>query len=282
MNYETLIDVDALRTMLARPDVRVIDCRFDLGQPDAGRSLYTRGHIPGAIDAHLEQDLSAPRTPWSGRHPLPEPSVLAETFGRFGIDATVQVVAYDDSNGAYAARLWWMLRWLGHRKVAVLDSGLAAWCDAELPLTQPPASVGARHFEPRADDSMHIGADELALLLRRDGCVLVDARAAERFEGKIEPLDPRAGHVPGARNRHFARNLGADGHFLPPAVLASELRQLLGERRPTDVVAMCGSGVTACHNLLALEVAGLPGGRLYPGSFSEWSRDPGRPIATGS
>jgi thiosulfate/3-mercaptopyruvate sulfurtransferase len=281
MSHETLIDVATLRTMLARSDVRVVDCRFDLGQPDAGRGLYTGGHIPGALYAHLDQDLSAPRTPWSGRHPLPDPMALAETLGRFGIDSNVQVVAYDDSSGAYAARLWWLLRWLGHRKVAVLDGGLAAWRAAGLPLTQPPATVSARRFEPHPDDALHVDADELALLLKREACLLVDARSPERFEGKVEPLDPRAGHVPGAHNRHFVRNLGADGHFLPPEVLASELRQLLGERRPSDLIAMCGSGVTACHTLLALEIAGLRGGRLYPGSFSEWSRDAGRTVATG-
>jgi thiosulfate/3-mercaptopyruvate sulfurtransferase len=281
MDHLTLIDVAALRERLSDPLIRVVDCRFELGQPEAGRALYLKGHIPGALYAHLDTDLSAPRTPWSGRHPLPDARALADTFSKFGIDANVQVIAYDDSGGPYAARLWWLLRWLGHTRAAVLNGGLAAWKAADLPLSIPAASVATRVFEAKPDHARHVSADELGELLAQQRCALLDARSAERFEGRIEPLDPRAGHVPGAQNFHFARNLDADGRFLPPEALAEQYRRALRGRPPESVVAMCGSGVTACHNLLALEVAGLGGGRLYPGSFSEWSRDAGRPIATG-
>lgn len=281
MAYETLIDVDTLKSRLADPAFRVVDCRFELGNPDAGRALYTGGHLPGATYAHLDEDLSGPRTPWTGRHPLPDPEDLAATFGRLGIDADMQVVAYDDSNGAYAARLWWLLRWLGHRSVAVLDGGLAAWRAAGLPLSVPPVSVAQRTFVGRANTTMHVSGDEVALLLARGEATVLDARAPERYEGRLEPLDPRAGHVPGAFNHHFARNLGPDGRFLAPDALQALLGRQLRGRPPSAVVSMCGSGVTACHTLLALEIAGLPGARLYPGSWSEWSRDEGRPVAIG-
>jgi thiosulfate/3-mercaptopyruvate sulfurtransferase len=281
MAYETLIDVATLKGHLADPAFRVIDCRFELGNPEAGRALYTGGHLPGAAYAHLDEDLSGPRTPWSGRHPLPDPEDLAATFGKLGIDETVQVVAYDESNGAYAARVWWLLRWLGHRRVAVLDGGLAAWRAAGLPLSDPPISVAPRTFTARPNAAMHVSGDEVALLLARGEAIVLDARAPERYEGRLEPLDPRAGHVPGAHNHHFARNLGADGRFLAPDALATLLAHQLRGRPATAVVSMCGSGVTACHTLLALEIAGLPGARLYPGSWSEWSRDEGRPIAIG-
>jgi thiosulfate/3-mercaptopyruvate sulfurtransferase len=281
MDHTTLIDVPTLRSRLSDPLMRVIDCRFELGHPEVGRGLYLKGHIPSALYAHLDEDLAAPRTPWSGRHPLPDATALGATFSRFGIDDTVQVVAYDDSGGAYAARLWWLLRWLGHSRVAVLDGGFGAWKAAGLPVSIPAASVTARHFTPRPDPACHVSGDELGDLLAQQRCALLDARSPERFEGRIEPLDPRAGHVPGAQNFHFARNLDADGRFLSPEILAAQFRRALRGRPPETVVAMCGSGVTACHNLLAMEVAGLGGGRLYPGSFSEWSRDAARPIATG-
>ncbi len=281
MDHTTLIDVAALRGRLSDPLTRVIDCRFELGHPEVGRALYLKGHIPGALYAHLDEDLAAPRTPWSGRHPLPDPTALGETFSRFGIDEQVQVVAYDDSGGAYAARLWWLLRWLGHPRVAVLDGGFTAWKAAGLPASIPAASVASRPFQARPDPSRYVSGDDLGELLAQQRCILLDARSSERFEGRVEPLDPRAGHIPGAQNFHFARNLDADGRFLPPQILAEQFRRALRGRSAETVIAMCGSGVTACHNLLALEIAGLGGGRLYPGSFSEWSRDAARPIATG-
>lgn len=281
MDHDTLIETAALRRRLADPNTRVIDCRFDLGQPDAGKALYLAGHIPGALYAHLDEHLSAPRTPWSGRHPLPDPAAFVATLSGWGVDDAVQVVAYDDSGGAYAARLWWMLRWLGHRRAAVLDGGYRAWTAAGLPSLTAASSVPPRTFVGHANAQMTVTADDLAEAVTRHEAVLLDARSPERFEGRVEPLDPRAGHIPGAQNFHYARNLDANGFFLPPARLAEQFRRALRGRPPAQVIASCGSGVTACHNLLALERSGLGGGRLYPGSFSEWSRDAGRQVATG-
>jgi thiosulfate/3-mercaptopyruvate sulfurtransferase len=281
MTHHTLIDVDSLAAGLADPSLRIVDCRFDLGDPDAGAALFRRSHIPGAVYAHLDTDLSGPRAPWTGRHPLPEPEALAATFGRLGIGAGVQVVAYDDSGGVYAARLWWLLRWLGHPAAAVLDGGLAAWRAAGRPLATDAVMPAPCRFDAAPRPAAHVSADEVAALLARAGCLLLDARSAERYQGRVEPLDPRAGHVPGATHHHYAQNLGSDGRFLPPAALRAAFERLLGSRPPAALVSMCGSGVTACHTLLALEVAGLPGARLYPGSWSEWCRDPARPVATG-
>ncbi|MCZ8133081.1 MAG: sulfurtransferase [Steroidobacteraceae bacterium] len=281
MTHRTLVDAATLAARLGDAGWRLVDCRFDLAKPDAGLAAYRESHLPGAVYAHLDHDLSAPRTERSGRHPLPLPAALAHTFGRWGIDADVQVVAYDDSAGMYAARLWWLLRWLGHERVAVLDGGLRAWREGGHPLTTAEPSVAPRVFVANPRPRATVGADELAGLLEGDACRLLDARAAERFEGRVEPLDPKAGHVPGARNHPYTRNLGDDGRFLPEAQLRERLLERLRGRGPSEVVSMCGSGVTACHTLLALEIAGLPGARLYPGSWSEWSRDPARPVATG-
>lgn len=282
MSYETLVDTATLAAHLSDPDWRVVDCRFELGDPAAGALQFERGHIPGAVYAHLDHDLSAPRTPWSGRHPLPEPAVLESTFGRLGIGPGVQVVACDESGGAYAARLWWLLRWLGHREAAVLDGGLKAWRAERRALVATPSEVKPRQFSARPDHDAHVTADDVASLVAHDRSLLIDARAAERFEGRIEPLDPKAGHVPGARSYPYSQNLGADGRFLPAAELRARFDALRGSRPASAIVSMCGSGVTACHTLLALSVAGLEGARLYPGSWSEWCRDPGRPVATGS
>jgi thiosulfate/3-mercaptopyruvate sulfurtransferase len=281
VSERTLVDVSTLAAHRADPNWRSVDCRFDLGDADAGAAAYAIAHLPGAVYAHLDHDLSGPRTPWSGRHPLPDADALAEAFGRLGIDDDVQVVAYDDSAGMYAARLWWLLRWLGHERVAVLDGGLGAWRAAKLPLTAGAVPAPARRFLPRPVPDAFVTADELAALLARDACLLLDARVPERFAGTIEPLDPRAGHVPGARNHPYLRNLGPDGRLLPVAALRALLTGVLAGREPAAVISMCGSGVSACHTLLALEIAGLGGARLYPGSWSEWCRDPGRAVATG-
>jgi thiosulfate/3-mercaptopyruvate sulfurtransferase len=281
MSDQMLVDTATLAARTGDPSCRIIDCRFELADPDAGAAAFARGHIPGALYAHLDRELAGPRTPWSGRHPLPDPEQLAATLGAFGIDAGTQVVAYDESGGIYAARLWWLLRWLGHRRVAVLDGGLAAWRAERRPLSAEPAVVTPREFRAVADDDAHVSADDVAALLARGDCVLLDARATERFEGRLEPLDPRAGHVPGARSHPFSRNLGPDGRFLDAAALRALFSALLGSAPAAAVVSMCGSGVTACHTLLALEIAGFSGARLYPGSWSEWCRDPGRRIATG-
>jgi thiosulfate/3-mercaptopyruvate sulfurtransferase len=297
VEFHTLIDVDSLRQLKGEPGVAVIDCRFDLMHPEAGLRAYLAGHIPGARYADLNRDLSAPLTPTSGRHPLPSPAVLAGRLGEFGVGNDTQVVAYDEANGSFAARLWWLLRWLGHTRVAVLNGGIKAWIaaggtlesgEAEAPAA--PSSPRA-HFSLRADpphaDSPHpvstpvVNAADVAAAVRDPAMLLVDARAPERYAGNVEPIDPVAGHIPGAVNHPFSTNLDADGRFLPPALLKARWLERLAGRDPRHLIAMCGSGVTACHNLLALEVAGLSGAKLYPGSWSEWIRDPSRPIARG-
>lgn len=283
---DTLIDVQQLQAHLQDPDWALIDCRFDLARPEWGAAAYAAGHIPGALYAHLERDLSGPRTPASGRHPLPAVAQFAATCGRLGIDAAVQVIAHDQGSGAFAARLWWLLRWLGHTRVAVLDGGLAAWERAGLPLSSAAAARVPRRFVPRPQPQLlSTTADIEAALasgaLARGEQLLIDARSAERFAGQNETLDPVAGHVPGARNHPFAANHDAAGLFLPPAELRRRLQHTLGGAAAAQAIAMCGSGVTACDNLLALEVAGLPGARLYAGSWSEWITDPAHAVARG-
>jgi thiosulfate/3-mercaptopyruvate sulfurtransferase len=297
MTFSTLIDAPSLRGLLGKPGVAVIDCRFDLANPAAGRDAYLAGHIPGALYADLNHDLSGPITPNSGRHPLPSPQALGATLERFGIGPDTQVIAYDDSAGAYAARAWWLLRWVRHRAVAVLDGGLKAWLamggileagaaaaigaatavgTASAVGTAAPASLTSR-----PDESAVLESGDVESLLEDRAFLLIDARAAERFAGTIEPIDPVAGHVAGAVNQPFSANLGSDGRFLPPAALRQLWQKRLGGRDPKNVAAMCGSGVTACHNLLSMEVAGLHGAKLYAGSWSEWIRDPKRPTAQG-
>ena len=277
----TLIDADTRARRLNDPAIRIIDCRFELGDPEAGEAQYRQGHIAGAAYAHLDKDLSGPRMPWTGRHPLPSPDALCTTFGELGIAPHTQVVAYDSGNGMFAARLWWLLRWLGHPAVAVLDGGLTAWRALGLPIATTTPTIASCRFQGVADHQQHLDANAVAAALTSTSSVLVDARANERFEGRVEPLDPRAGHIPGAINHPYTNNLGADGRFLAPSQLREQLARLLNGHPASRFISMCGSGVTACHTLLALEIAGLQGGRLYAGSWSEWSRDPARPIATG-
>ena len=286
MRFQTLIDVDALQELLGEPRLAVVDCRFDLMNPEAGRQAYLRGHIPGARYADLNRDLSAPIGAHTGRHPLPSPDAFAAWLGAIGIGDDTQVVAYDEANGSIAARLWWMLRWLGHGAVAVLDGGFKAWTahggELQAGDAGPRAAGGkAQHFTPRIDADAVVGTMELERALHGRQSVLVDARAPERYAGTVEPIDPVAGHIPGAVNHPFTANLGADGRFLPAAELKRSWEEDLPGGDLTKLVAMCGSGVTACHNLLSLEVAGLTGGKLYAGSWSEWIRDPRRPVARG-
>lgn len=284
--YTTLIQVAELAARVNRtppdPTLVVLDCRHELARPDWSDRAYAEGHIPTALQAHLDRDLSGPITAQSGRHPLPDVTQFAQTLGSWGIDNTVQVVAYDQGNGAYAARAWYLLRWVGHVQVAVLDGGFAAWQEAGLPIAhEPPAPRAARTFTPSVAADGVLSTAEVQQALARNAIALVDARGADRFAGENETIDPVAGHVPGATNRPFGKNVDARGRFLPAAELRRQWTETLAGRAPREVVAMCGSGVTACHNLLALEVAGLPGGRLYAGSWSEWIRDPSRPIALG-
>jgi thiosulfate/3-mercaptopyruvate sulfurtransferase len=285
--FTTLIEPPELAAHLDCADWAILDCRFELARPAWGERAWAAAHIPHALYAHLDRDLSGPPTAGSGRHPLPAVETLAALFGRFGIDARVQVVAYDQGPGAIAARLWWLLRWLGHPAVAVLNGGFAAWERAGLPLSASRETRAPRRFRalPAAAQvvsTAQIAAAVAADALARGDPVLVDARSAERFAGENETLDPVAGHIPGARNHPHASNLDAEGRFLPAPELARAWMATLRGRPAAAAVAMCGSGVTACHDLLALEVAGLPGARLYAGSWSEWIRDPARAVARGA
>jgi thiosulfate/3-mercaptopyruvate sulfurtransferase len=281
MSFGPLIDATALASKLERGDCAVVDCRFTLTDPPAGRAAYGRGHIPGARYAHLDDDLARHPRPGEGRHPLPDPERFAATLGSWGIDRDTAVVAYDEGSGAIAARLWWLLGWIGHARRAVLDGGFAAWQEAGLPIERSEPRVQPRRYgAPRPEPRGVVATEDLAADLAAGG-LLVDARAAPRYRGEQEPIDPKAGHVPGARNRPFSANVTVAGRFRPPAELRGELTELLGGRGADRLIAMCGSGVTACHLLLAMDVAGLPGGRLYAGSWSEWIRDPARAIRTG-
>jgi thiosulfate/3-mercaptopyruvate sulfurtransferase len=277
--YRTLVDCHTLALHLHDPDWVVVDCRFILTDPGAGRRAYEAGHVPGARYAHLNDDLSAPVTPISGRHPLPDPEQLAARLGAWGIDAGKQVVCYDDSFGAMAARLWWLLRWLGHERGALLDGGLPRWQREGHPLTRDLPAVPATRFVARPRDAMWVDAAAVARAVQDPGRLVIDARAEERFNGEIEPLDPVAGHIPGAVNLPFEDNLHVSGRFSAPEELRALYLGLLDKVEPGRVVQMCGSGVTACHNILAMEHAGLPGAKLYAGSWSEWIRDPARPVA---
>lgn len=268
----------------ASPPV-IIDCRFELAQPKAGLAAYEAAHIPRAHYADLNRDLSAPPGPLTGRHPLPDSSALAAALGRWGATPESQVVVYDDANSSFAARLWWLLRWIGHTEVAVLDGGYQAWRKAGGPLengvdSADPGQV-AGTLIPRPGTLPSVSTAEVAATLLASERLVIDARAPERYAGATEPIDSVAGHVPGAVNHPFSLNLAADNTFLPAVELRRRWLERLGGRDAAQVVAMCGSGVTACHNLLSLEIAGLPGAALYPGSWSEWIRDARRPVARG-
>jgi thiosulfate/3-mercaptopyruvate sulfurtransferase len=279
MNHTTLIQADDLDRNLGNPEWVLFDCRHDLANPEFGIKAYSESHLPGARFANVDRDLSAPLTGRNGRHPLPDAQSFGRWLGEMGVDATKQVVAYDQAAGAYAGRLWWMLRWLGHERVAVLDGGWSAWVAAGHPVTaEVPRPLPAR-FTPRPRDSW-VAANYVASHLDTPRMLLIDARSNDRFHGRNETIDPVAGHIPGARNRFYRDNLDADGRFKSATRLREEFLQILGSSKPGEVVHHCGSGVSACHNLLAMEVAGLGGSRLYPGSWSEWIADRTRPITT--
>lgn len=274
--FSTLLDAGTLHTHLHDANWVVVDCRFNLADTEAGRRAYAEAHIPGAVYAHLDEDLSNPPATDNGRHPLPPPDVLRQRFGAMGIGPESQVVVYDDMNGAIASRLWWMLRYMGHEAVAVLDGGWQAWVAAGLP-TRP--GIEVREPVTFAGDPRQewlVTMDEVPELP-----LLVDARDGARFRGEVETLDPQAGHIPGAVNFFFERNWDGNGRYLPAKTLRAQLAEALGDTPPEQAAFHCGSGVTACVNLLALAHAGLGNGRLYVGSWSEWSRSPGKPVATG-
>ncbi len=277
--YRTLIDCHTLAPHIHDPQWVVVDCRFALTKPDAGQRAYEAGHIDCARYAHLNNDLSSSITPQSGRHPLPDPHRLAAKLGEWGIDNSKQVIAYDDSFGAMAARLWWLLRWLGHDSVALLDGGLPRWTREGRPVTKDAPVVIPATFTPHVRDHMWVDANAVAKAVKQNDWLVMDARAEERFNGKIEMLDPVAGHIPGSINLPFDDNLHVSGRFSSPEELRELYAGLIENVRPEHVIQMCGSGVTACHNILAMEHAGLAGARLYAGSWSEWIRDPARPVA---
>lgn len=275
MNGSTLVSTGELEKNLSR--WRVFDCRHDLGQPDLGEQQYGEGHIPGALFAHLDRDLSGRKTGRNGRHPLPDPQDFEKWLEKTGLTPKDQAVCYDAGNGSMAARLWWMLRWIGHENVAVLDGGLAKWTKEGRPLTIAVPLFTPLNYPIKLREDLAVDAGTIEKNLRK--LFLLDARAPARYRGEQEPIDPVAGRIPGASNRFNSENLSAQGTFKSAAELKKEFEAILGGR--SEVVHYCGSGVSACHNLLAMEIAGLKGGKLYPGSWSEWSADPKRPQEKG-
>ena len=277
MSGSTLVSTAELSRHLGQ--WRVFDCRHDLARPDLGEQQYRAAHIPGAAFAHLDRDLSAPKTGKNGRHPLPNPESFIKWIEKNGLRPSDRVVCYDGGNGAMAARLWWMLRWVGHDAVAVLDGGLAKWLKEGRPVSADIPSFKPSNFPLKLNADAALSVDALQKNLQN--LLLVDARAPVRYRGEQEPIDPIAGRIPGALNRFNAENVSADGTFKPADQLKKDFRSLLGGRSPGEAIHYCGSGVAACHNLLAMEIAGLPGARLYAGSWSEWSADPKRPQERG-
>lgn len=279
--YTTLIDAQTLHEHIQDLDWAILDCRFELTNPQQGEEAYRSNHILGAVYAHLDRDLAAQPDGVNGRHPLPGITEMAGTFSRWGIDEDVQVVAYDDRGGGFAARVWWMLRYTGHDSVAVLDGGLSAWIEAEYPLAAGVESRSKRSFRASPRPEMVANLEQVLARLQSGHARLIDARAPERYRGEQEPLDPVAGHVPGAVNRFWQENLTEEGRFRSTHELLRAFQNLTGERPSADFIVYCGSGVTSCHHLLAMEHVGLGGARLYPGSWSQWCGDPARPIALG-
>jgi thiosulfate/3-mercaptopyruvate sulfurtransferase len=277
MSGSTLVSTGELAANLLK--WRVFDCRHDLAKPDLGEELYRQGHIPGALFAHLDRDLSGRKTGANGRHPLPEPQDFEKWLEKTGLTPHDQAVCYDAGNGAMAARLWWMLRWIGHDNVAVLDGGFAKWVNEgrETTIDVPLFTPLNYPLKPRQDLAVDVKALEKSL----GKSLLLDARAPARYRGEQEPIDPVAGRIPGAKNRFNMDNVSAKGVFKSADQLKKDFESVLGKRAPSEVIHYCGSGVAACHNLLAMEIAGLKGGKLYPGSWSEWSADPKRPQERG-
>jgi thiosulfate/3-mercaptopyruvate sulfurtransferase len=283
MPYTTLVSATELLQNVSKPGWVVIDCRHDLLNPEAGREAFHAGHIPGARFAHLDEALSsharAPDGGFRGRHPLPERAAFVATLRLWGINPDSQVVVYDAQGGIYAARLWWMPRWIGHEGTAVLDGGLAAWAAAGGTSSTDIAKTATGTIEEGKPLVAQVDAAVLLANLSAPRKIVIDARAADRFRGENETLDPVGGHIPGARNFCFKNNLDANQHFRSPEQLRADYEKLIAS--PETTVLQCGSGVTACHNLLAMEIAGLSGAALYPGSWSEWCSDPTRPVAIG-
>lgn len=279
--YGALITPAELAQSLGDPNLVIFDCRHDLALPEVGRRAYLATHIAGAQFLHCDEDLSGRKTGSNGRHPLPDPAAFATLLAERGVDNECQIVAYDDADGIFAARLWWMLRWLGHDDVAVLDGGFPAWVEQDLPRARGEQRRAPGYFGYRLRPRGVVDVEFVMAHLDDAQMLLLDARPPDRFRGENETLDPVAGRIPGSVNRFFGENLDEDGNFKPAALLRAEYEALLGARLPAQVIHTCGSGVTACHNLLAMDLAGLLGSRLYAGSWSEWCADPLRPIALG-
>jgi thiosulfate/3-mercaptopyruvate sulfurtransferase len=277
MNGSTLVSTGELAANLVK--WRVFDCRHDLAKPDLGERQYREGHIPGALFAHLDRDLSGRKTGTNGRHPLPEPQDFEKWLEKTGLTPKDRAVCYDAGPGSMAARLWWMLRWIGHENVAVLDGGFAKWTKEGRPVTIDVPLFTRLNYPIKLRPEFAIDVKQLQQTLGK--ALLLDARAPARYRGEQEPIDPVAGRIPGAKNRFNGDNLSAEGIFKTPAELKKEFQSVLQGRPPSEVINYCGSGVAACHNLLAMEIAGLKGGKLYAGSWSEWSADPKRPQEKG-
>jgi thiosulfate/3-mercaptopyruvate sulfurtransferase len=276
--HTTLISTGLLAEHLNDSSWLIADCRYNLKDEHWGRRQYIDAHVPGAVFVNLAHDLAGPRTGRNGRHPLPSPEVMAATFGRLGIGDATQVIAYDQDAGPFASRLWWMLRYVGHDAVAVLDGGFAKWIGEGRGTRAAEETRGPAAFTPRLRPEMRLTVEEVVAHLGDSSMLLVDARSPERYQGQPDPLDNVPGHIPGARNRFYRRNISDTGTMLPASELKADFEGVLEGRSAKEAVMYCGSGVTACHNLLAMEHAGLRGARLFAGSWSEWEADPKRPI----
>jgi thiosulfate/3-mercaptopyruvate sulfurtransferase len=282
MIYTTIVAASVLAEHLQDPDWIILDCQHDLMKPGWGREAYAAGHIPGARFVSLDDDLAGAKNGSNGRHPLPSVEALAALFSRLGISDGKQVVVYDSAQSMYAGRAWWCLKWLGHEAVAVLDGALGKWQLDGRPLSTEMPTVKPAVFTPRIDAGIKVDADYVSARMKDGGARIIDARAPDRYDGSAETIDPVGGHIPGAVNRFWKSNVNPDGTFKPAAVLRAEFEALLAGKAPTEVIQQCGSGVTALHNFVAMEIAGLSGSKLYPGSWSEWCADPTRPVAKGS
>ena len=281
MKYQTIISVEDLNKNLNTQDWLIFDCRFILKDPEGGLKKFNQGHIPGAQYADMDKDLASPMTSTSGRHPLPNPDEFINKLQSWGVNNTSQIICYDDMSGAFAARMWWLLKWLGHNDVAVLDGGIDKWTANNLTLETDTQQKAAGSFSGQANNDMWVDVEFVQKELAENNINLLDARSAERFTAKDTKTDPVAGHVPGAMSYPFAENLSKQGVFLPLEELQKRFAPMLLSSEKKEVINMCGSGVTACHNLLAMSIAELPMTRLFVGSWSEWIKDKSRPVATG-
>lgn len=278
MEYKTIISADELKSIIDQDNVRVFDCRFSLKDPQGGLKSYQSGHLPSAQFADMDTQLSSAMTETSGRHPLPAADVFLAQLKAWGINNDTQVIAYDDISGAFAARLWWMMRWMGHDKVAVLNGGMQQWTEQDFPLSQDEVEFAAGNFSGTANMDWLIDIETVQVDLAANKVTLIDARAADRFTGKDKKTDPVPGHIPGANNLPFSGNLTKDGLFETAETINERFANIIQDQPLTSVVNMCGSGVTACHNLLAQAVAGMPPTKIFIGSWSQWIRDSSRPV----